>query len=218
MTAALSGMKALMNVNKEIDTDQQILTKPSNIVKLRFTRKQYDTFRDACKIFEVVAADPEFLEFVKRALGADIKSASITKQFVVPIVDAPMKIPVKLKVAKEKTTTRESYFTKTTEATKEAKRLHSAVKGQLKEGDLRQNITKNETCLTDVRVMMSKYLNANNLKTEHGVIVNKFITEIAPKSIQEHKDKLQRVEKNTVIPKGDRKVMTSIVNEIAFSS
>ena len=94
-------MTEVMSMNKEIDTDDQDVQESTRVVKLRFTRKQYQAFRDACKIFEVVSTDSKFIDFVKSVLGADVKVPTINKQFVQPILEAPVRIPIKIpRVAK----------------------------------------------------------------------------------------------------------------------
>ena len=210
-----SGITEAMSMNKEIDTDDQDVYESTKVVKLRFTRKQYQAFRDACKIFEVVSMDSKFIDFVKSVLGPDVKVPTINKQFVKPILEAPVRIPIKVpRVAKAGEQKRESYFTAPTAATDKCLQLYSKVEG---EGvDLKQNIKENLTCVTDVRVMMSRYISMENLRNEHGIVLDDFICKLVPKSLHENSDQLHRVEGHFVIPKGNRKVMTSIVNEITF--
>ena len=64
--------------------------------------------------------------------------------------------------------------------------------------------------------MMSRYISKENLRSEHGIVLDDFIRNLVPKSLHENSDQLHRVEGHLVIPKGNRKVMTSIVNEITF--
>lgn len=210
-----SGMTEVMSMNKEIDTDDQDVQESTRVVKLRFTRKQYQAFRDACKIFEVVSMDSKFIDFVKSALGADVKVSTINKQFVQPILEAPVRIPIKIpRVAKAGEQKRESYFTAPTAATEKCLQLYSKVE---KEGiDLKQDIREGVTCVTDVRVMMSRYISTENLRSEHGIVLDDFIRNLVPKSLHENSDQLHRVEGHFVVPKGNRKVMTAIVNEITF--
>lgn len=210
-----NSISELMSMNKVIDTDDQETQDSTKVVKLRFTRKQYQTFRDACKIFEVVSSDKQFTEFVKSVLGTDVKIATINKQLVQPILDAPVRIPMKLpratKVGEQK---RDSYFTAPTKATDKCLQLYNKVKNE--DISLRQSIQDGTTCVTDVRVMVSRYISMMELRGEQGVVLDDFICKLASKSVRENSDQLHRIENHLVIPKGNRKVMTSIVNEITF--
>ena len=211
----MSGITEVMSMNKEIDMDDQDVQESTRVVKLRFTRKQYQAFRDACKIFEVVSKDSKFVDFVKSVLGADVKVPTINKQFVQPILEAPVRIPIKIpRVAKAGEQKRESYFTAPTAAIDKCLQLYSKVKDE--EVDLKQNIREGITCVTDVRVMMSRYISIENLRNEHGIVLDDFICKLVPKSLHENSDQLHRIDGRLVIPKGNRKVMTTIVNEITF--
>src|SRR4051812_36614210 len=106
-----SGMSDLLLQSKSIEAEDQGSQQSSKVVKLRFTRKQYESFRDACKIMEIVSAEPGFTDFVKKALDADIKLPTITRQFVNPIVDAPTRIPIKIPRAPSSGPPKETYFT-----------------------------------------------------------------------------------------------------------
>jgi len=214
-----TGMKTLLAMNKEIDEKNVEPPSNSKIVKLRFTRKQYQTFRDACKIFEVVSSDPEFTQFVQKSLGSDIKVPTIARQLVTPIVEAPLYIPMKLPKSDSSTTTtttrKESYFTAKTPVTEKAIRLHSKVTKEMT-GIMRYDLKDGSTCITDVRVMLSKYFASKNLKNEHGTVIDDFLFKLAPKSLSEHKDRLVNIDNKTLIPKGDTKVVTGIINEVTF--
>lgn len=208
-----SGMKQLVLMDKKIETDEQ--TKNTKIVKLRFTRKQYESFRDAVQIFKLVSSHEGFTDFVKAALDADIKVSSISKQFVNPIVDAPTKIPMKIPRAQSDGTKRETYFTAPIDVTKKCELLYSHVKDDV---ELRHDMSDGKTCVTDVRVMVGKYFSTRDLKTDDGVILDDFILDLTPGAVSSHKDILQRKGGKYRIPKGDRKVMSGIVNEVAFGS
>ena len=78
MSQLKTGMDAMMAMNKTIEEDVEE-TQNTKIVKLRFTRKQYQTFRDACKMFEIVSNHPEFNSLVSKAFSADIKVPTIAK-------------------------------------------------------------------------------------------------------------------------------------------
>ena len=211
-----SGLKAIMQMDKEIDTDEhQDAHQQTKVVKLRFTRKQYEAFRDACTIMGIVSSDPKFTDYVKSVLGDDVKVPTISKQFVQPIVDAPTRIPLKLpRAAKASDQKRESYFTAPTRATDECMLLYAEVE---EDGvDLKQNIKEGITCITDVRVMMSRYIALNDLRNEDGILVDEFIYKLAPGALNNNSDQIHRIGGKHVIPKGNRKVMTDIVNEVTF--
>lgn len=213
MPSLVSGMNSLLLTSKEIETDAQSTN--TKVVKLRFTRKQYNTFRDACKILELVSAYEGFAECVSKALDADIKTQTITRQFVNPIIEAPTKIPMKIPRAQSDGPKRETYFTAPIDVTNKCKKLHSKIK---KDVNLRHNIADGKTCVTDVRVMVSKYFSTHNLKTDDGAMLDDFILNLVPESIKNNKDILQRINGKYVIPKGDKKVMSGILNEVAFGS
>lgn len=210
-----SSLAEVLSMSKEIDTDDQDMQESTKVVKLRFTRKQYQAFRDACKILEAVAMDSKLNDFVKSALGADVKVSTINKQIVQPILEAPLRISMKVpRAAKEGEQKKESYFTMPVAATDQCLQLYSKVKN---EGIVpKQDVLEGTTCVTDVRVMMSRYIFMENLRNEHGVMLDDFILELVPKSLHEHVDQLHRVDGDLVIPKGNRKVMTAIVNEITL--
>ncbi len=205
------GMKDLMRQDKEIDDDK--VDPLSKVVKLRFTRKQYEAFRDACKIFEIISADDGFPAFVKKALDSDIKTPTIARQFVNPIVNAPTKIPVKIPRAQSDGPKKQTYFTAPIQVTDKCELLYGHVKDDI---DLKNDPDTGITCLTDVRVMVNRYFTTQNLKTEHGVVIDNFMRNLAPEAVDHHKDVLQRIGGKYVIPKGNKKIMAGIVNEVAF--
>lgn len=216
MPSFKSGMSDMLMLNKEIEAEEAGLHSSSKVVKLRFTRKQYDAFRDACKIFELVAADEGFSEHVKKALGADIRTSTIAKQFVNPILEAPMRIPIKIPKPQSSGPKRETYFTAPIDATDKCVRLYAHVAEDV---ELKQNVKdENTTSVTDVRVMVGKYISTRNLRTEDGVVIDDFLRELVPDAINNNKDIFKRIDGKYVIPKGDKKVMSSIVNEVAFGS
>lgn len=216
MPSFKSGMTDMLMLNKEIEAEEAELHGSSKVVKLRFTRKQYETFRDACKIFEVIVADEGFPEYVKKALGADIRIPTIARQFVNPILEAPMKIPVKIPRPQSSGPKRETYFTAPIEATDKCLRLYSSVEDDV---ELKQDIKIDGlTSVTDVRVMVGKYISTRELRTEDGVVIDDFLKELVPDTISNNNDIFKRIGGKYVIPKGDKKVMSGIVNEVAFGS
>jgi hypothetical protein len=210
-----SGIKALRLVPPEIDTEEYEQLPRSKVVKLRFTNKQYESFRDACKIFEMVALDSDFMNLVKKTLGEDIKVSTVYSQVVAPIVDAPTKIPLKIK-SNRGPTGKESYFTNPIPASDAVRQLFSKVAKHVDKDSLRQDVNGGNTCVTDVRVMMSKYVEENDLRHEEGTTLDNLLARLAPKAIQEHKADLLRINNKYSIPKGNRKIMAAILNEITF--
>ena len=210
----MRGMKAMLSTFKEIEEEQIVDAK--RIVKLRFTSKQYAAFRDACKVFELVSADPGFVPLVKSALGADIKEQTIHKQLVDPIVEAPTKIPIKIPKLIEQGKKRESYFTNPTPLTKKGLQLYKKVASTVDKEKLRHDVDKKITCITDIRIMITKYIELHNLKAEIGTAIDNFLIGLAPETIRTNKDIMLRDKNVLYIPKGDRKIITGIVNEITF--
>ncbi len=211
-----SGMSAMMKQTPKIDTEEHEPQSKSKVVKLRFTNRQYEAFREACSAFEVMANDPNFSEFVKKVFG-DIKMSTVPSQLVNPIVEAPTRIPIKVRSTRPAgQPAKESYFTQPTPATDSAKQLFSKAAKYVDKEALRQDIPKGTTCITDIRILMSAYINENNLRVDDGVILDNFIFKLAPKVVQEYKSELLRVENKYAIPKGNRKIMTAIINEITF--
>ncbi len=209
-------MNDLMLTEKHIESEEVEQQRSAKVVKLRFTGKQFNSFRDACKIMEVISADKDFPEFVKKALGADVKVSTIARQFVNPIIEAPLKIPVKIPRAQASGEKKVTYFTAPIEATDKCAKLYAEVADDV---ELRQDI-KGEglTCVTDVRVMVSRYFSTANLKTDDGIVLDDFIKKLVPDAISHNRDNLRRIGGNYVVPKGDKKVMASIINEVAFGT
>lgn len=208
--ALTKGLRELMPLIKEIEEEQILDNK--KIVKLRFTSRQYSAFRDACNIFDIISKDPGFVLLVKSALDADIKEPTIKKQLVDPIVSAPTKIPIKIPKNVD-TIRKDTYFTSATPLTESVKELYKHVSKGFDKTLLKQNIDNNVTCVTDVRILLTRYIEIKNLKSDTGIQVDKFLRSIAPKTIAEFKDILGS---KLVIPKGDRKVILGIINEITF--
>lgn len=210
-----SGLKAMMPLLKQIDDEQ--LPENKKVVKLRFTSKQYSAFRDACKIFELVSSDPGFIPLVKSALGANIKEPTISKQFINPIIDAPTKIPIKIPKLAEPSNKKESYFIAPTNLTKSGRKLYHEIKSVVDKTTLKHDIDKGITCITDIRILLTKYIEFKQLKTELGTTLDDFIISLAPNTVNDNLTDLMAVSnKILVIPKGNRKIITGIINEITF--
>ena len=208
------GIKAMLPLIKTIEQEENLDNK--RVVKLRFTSKQYASFRDACKVFELVSADPGFIPLVKAALGSDIREQTIQKQLVDPIVDAPTKIPMKVPKLVEEGKKKESYFTAPTQLTKNGLKLYSKVADIVDKDTLRCDVSEGVTCITDIRIMVTKYLEKHDLKTDLGTVLDNLLFSIAPDTIRTHKVNMLHSDKKLIIPKGDRKIITGIINEITF--
>jgi hypothetical protein len=215
------GLQAILPLRRDIELDDEA-SDASKYVKLRFTRKQYDAFRNACNIFSVASEHPEFNSFVQRALSTSIRASTIKTQLVHPIVDAPTKtVHARLKIHKadiegEEHVPKITHFTKPIPVTDVCLKLHLQV-AALVDNETKYNIgSQNLTCITDIRRMLSKYINVNNLKTDEGTLVDVFLQTIAQKSIHDGANVFIRTDGNYIIPKGNRKIQEKIVNEIAF--
>ena len=207
------GLREVLLLEKDIIQDEHAEPDASKYVKLRFTRKQYELFRDACDIFGQIA-DQDFCEFVHNKLGGNLKMRTIATQLVNPIVEAPTKIPISAK--RTSGVPKITYFTSPIEPTDACRELHSRV-AALVDGDTKYAfVESNTTCITDIRRMISKYIDANNLKHESGTVFDSFLQAIARCTFDDVKHLLMRVDGEYLISKGDRKVTTQIVNEVAF--
>jgi hypothetical protein len=216
------GLRAILPLRKDIEPEASENYDPSKYVKLKFTRRQYDAFRDACNIFTAVSEHPEFNDFVQKALNADIKVRTIKTQLVSPIADAPTRIinlGLKASSSKgEQHVPKITYFTRPIAPTDACMKLYSHV-AALVDGNTKYNIASDcQTCITDIRRMLSKYINASNIKSDDGTIVDDFLQKIAYKTLNKGNQALLRIDGSYVIPKGDRKIHEQIVNEIAFGS
>jgi hypothetical protein len=218
MSQLKTGMDALMAMNKTIEEENLEHPPNTKVVKLRFTHKQYQTFRDACKMFEIVSSHPDFNSLVSKAFEADIKIPTIAKQIVTPIVEAPLHIPMKLprKGNLNPSNRKESYFTAAVPVNDKVLKLYSKVANEVAD-TLRYDLKEGKnTCITDVRVMLSKYFSSMNLKNEQGTVVDDFLFELTPGSLNNNKDRMFNVDGQWLIPKGDTKVVTGIINEVTF--
>ena len=84
---------------------------------------------------------------------------------------------------------RETYFTAPIDATDKCVQLYAHVADDVK---LKQDIKENSlTSVTDVRVMISKYILTRNLRTEDGVALNDFLKELVPETVSN--DVLKRI-------------------------
>ena len=217
------GLQAILHLKKIVEPEDSANSQSSKYVRLRFTRKQYEAFINACSILDVVSSHEDFNRFVQKALDADVKPRFIASQFVNPIVEAPTRIadPALKSSAKksgdENHIPKITYFTKPIQPTDVCRELYSRVADSV-DGEVKYNIIKSDTtCITDIRRMLSRYIANNELRHTEGTIYDNFLQTVAHNTFREHKHDLFRIEDTFVIPKGNRKIITDIVNEIAFN-
>ena len=203
-----------MAMKKDVQYEQVAESKSSKYVKVRFTRKQYEAFRNACSIFEVVSGHAEFDTFVQLALDAKVKSRIISQQLIHPIVTAPTKIVDNAKTPASQSP-KVTYFTAQIQPTDTCKALYSRIadSGHIK---TRYDIRESDiTCITDIRLMIGRYIAINRLKTAEGTIVDDFLQSIAFDTLNTMKHDMLNMNGNLVIPRHDKKIIIRMVNEIA---
>ena len=167
--------------------------------------------RTLAKILEVMSEHPEFDSFIHIALGEKLKSRVITMQLTNPIVAAPTRLVHT--AVKKSTPPRVTYFTTQIKPTDTCKELYSRI---VDTGPINTRYNIDEyTCVTDIRLMFTRYIATNNLKTEEGTIVDTFLQSITPHTMQEMKNQFLRSADKIVIPKRDKKIIIQMVNEIA---
>lgn len=187
-------------------------------VKIRFTQRQYETFRDACKILDAVSQDSTFNDFVNLSLGTKSNKQIIQRQLIAPIIDAPSRIMVKkVKGDTDKSGTKEqkvSHFTKPISLSPKAEKLYKKVKNSIDKSSLKHNIDAKTTCFVDIRAILSKYILDKKLKSSDGIVIDSFLKDLAKDTIQRNEETLLFEDGNYVIPKGDRKIIMAMVDEI----
>lgn len=195
----------------------------SKYVKLKFTQRQFEAFKSACEILGVVSEHEEFYKIVKNAL--DVKSmpnAKIMSQMVAPIINSPLKEMVKSTKNKEPSTMtsakKMTHFNKPIIATRACRaiydKLHPVVQA------LYANMEEGMTSITEIRTMVNKYVAENDLKTEHGIVVDDFLKSIAPATFRENENLLYLDEDTMTmtIPKSDKSILYKVAEEISKSS
>ena len=204
-----------MTMKKHVQSEQVAEYKASKYVKVKFTQKQYETFRNACSIFEVVSGHAEFDMFVQLALDAKVKSRIISQQLINPIVTAPTKIVDRFKTQELDALPKVTYFTAQIQPTDTCKALYARIadSGDIKTRyDIRES---NITCITDIRLMMGRYIAIQRLKTAEGTIVDDFLQSIASDTLNTMKHEMHTIDGKLIIPKHDKKIIIRMVNEIA---
>ena len=205
-----------MAMKKHVQSEQVAESKSSKYVKVRFTRKQYEAFRNACSIFEVVSGHAEFDTFVQLALDAKVKSRIISQQLIHPIVTAPTKIVDNARTPASTTDSpKVTYFTAQIQPTDTCKALYSRIADS---GDIktRYDIRESDiTCITDIRLMISRYIAIKHLKTAEGTIVDDFLQSIAFDTLNTMKHEMLNIDGKRIIPRHDKKIIIRMVNEIA---
>ena len=210
------GLRELMAMKKHVQSEQVAESKSSKYVKVRFTRKQYEAFRNACSILEVVSGHAEFDTFVQLALDAKVKSRIISQQLIHPIVTAPTKIVDNARTPASQSP-KVTYFTAQIQPTDTCKALYSRIADS---GDIktRYDIRESDiTCITDIRLMIGRYIAINHLKTPEGTIVDDFLQSIAFDTLNTMKHEMLNINGKLIIPRHDKKIVIRMVNEIAVS-
>ena len=208
------GLRDILPLKKHIELEELVKSNTSKYVKLRFTRKQYDAFRSACGIFEVISDHPEFNSFVQLALNADVKPRIVAHQLTNPITSAPTKIvDSALKVSNNPP--KVTYFTAPIEPTDMCKQLYSRIADGGSINTKYDILESNKTCITDIRLMLGKYIVIKHLKTDKGTIVNEFLQSIAHNTFNSTKQLLLHIDNEYVIPRNDKRIVIQMVNEIA---
>ena len=192
----------------------------SKYVKLRFTQRQFEAFKSACEILGVVSEHEEFYKIVKNALDVkNMPNAKIMSQMVAPIINSPLKEIVKSTKNKEPSMDKKiTHFNKPITATRACRaiydKLHPVVQA------LYANMEEGMTSITEIRTMVNKYVAENDLKTEHGIVVDDFLKSIAPATFREN-EKLLYLDEDTMtmtIPKNDKSILYKVAEEISKSS
>lgn len=97
------------------------------------------------------------------------------------------------KPSTKRKTPKTMYFTDPQPTTQAVKNLYRVVKDDV---TVRHNQMKH-TCPTDVRVMFYAYIRGNNLVEESDIIIDKFLTKLAPKTLK-NKARIQRKDSSTI--------------------
>lgn len=197
------GLKSISKLPEE----EYVPKKEPNVVRLRFTRRQYETFKDACNIVEQLVADPAIKSTVKKLLNG----ATVDTNFTKPIVQAPTRIAGKSKKADVhpaanhvgEPRVRETYFVKSRDVNRKVGSLWEFVKDEIPHDHLRFD-QESETCISDIRIMISTYIKSQKLKQSNGVVVDDFLHMLAPDILKDKK----------VIPKEDKRTIMMVVNEV----
>ena len=186
-------------------------------VKLKFTQRQFETFQNACDVLSVVSDHEDFYKIVKEALESnDLRKEKILSQMVTPIISAPLKNMVKPAQKKQDEEAKTTHFTKSITANKACRvlyeKLHPVVQASYK------NMEEGTTTITEIRTMVNKYVAANDLKTEEGIVVDDFLKSIAPATFQENEESLHYDGSTMIIPKGNRNILYKVAEEISKST
>lgn len=212
----ISGLGNILEQNVIFERDDEISSTEiaSKVVKLRFTSKQYMALRDACNIFQVIAENENFPQFVAKVMNSEIpiRPASIKKQLITPIVTAPTKIII----TQPRKAGNTSYFTKPVPVSKEAKKLYDAVKKDIDTNILKQDFTSGVTSVVDIKYFLKIYIQKNDLENNSfGIEVTKGLTAFAPNAIKQLESVLLHNEDKSYIPqKNKMKMMSAYASDI----
>lgn len=216
--AALSGLSEFLKQSLifESDPNDEVSSgSTAKTVKLRFTVKQYVSFRDACNLFELLAKHPEFNDFVVKVINSDviIRPNTIQKQLVEPILSAPTKVMVKT----QRKSTGTSYFTNPVPVTKEAKRLYDTVKNNIDKDSLKVNFESEKTCVTDIKLFVNKYIQINQLDSSNGIVLTKALVSFSPNTFKANNNDLIVQGGKSYIPKENKmKIISAMTSDILF--
>jgi hypothetical protein len=171
--------------------------------KVKYTSKEVLSINHACDVLDVMMRDPSFNNLVKRVYGNEKYAASIGL-----ILGDIGKMRDKMNDGLIEKRIRGSedgknvYFTRRMESTSMSKRLRNLVKNV--EGINLRYENENETCPTDVRIMIYAYINTRGLRREKGVKVDDNMRSLAPNTFS----------KISYILRSDRKSIPNAVKEI----
>lgn len=181
---------------------------PLKIIKLRFNTKQYNALKDACEIFKTLSENEKFIKFIKEVYGENIKEKSVQKLLIDPIIKAPLQI-----VVKKTTANKPSYFTNKIAIKPKVNDVIKKIK--IDEIVLRYNVSTNFTCVSDIRKIISKYTETYKLKNADGIMLDKFLTTIAPETFNTYKEILIKQKNNTfLLPKENKVYISKLIKEI----
>ena len=207
MVLPTQGLREILPLKKRIEPPAE--THCARYVRLRFTRKQYDAFRAACDALQMMSLHEEYINLVQLAMGSKVNPRVIASQITDPIVHAPTKVAIAGPRAPPKVT----HLTAPVKPSEKCMQLYARISSDVP--NTRHAIESGATCITDIRLMISKYIAIHDLKTEQGTVMDTFLQSIAPSTFARMKHVLMYVDNRYIIPRKDRQVIVRMVNEIA---
>ncbi|ORX91241.1 hypothetical protein K493DRAFT_304210 [Basidiobolus meristosporus CBS 931.73] len=144
----------------------------------------------------------------------EITEKNLQTKVINPVCASPLKIIKSKPKNKQSDDNKEkkiTFFTKSVPTNQRVKMLHDKA-STLKDLSLRYNPNK-ETCLTDVRTMLTQYINLSNLKTDVGMYMDNFLAELLDLSefplLKHDKEKDQKY-----IAKDNRKTIIAMARKV----